>query len=781
MPKPRLYSEKRCFVLQELREGLPGALMSPETNRGTKETRSSAGPERAAGRSNGSQPVQSEAVGHPVTAHHGQGAVAGQHPREEQRHRERFSKYQKAAEESSAEKKKAALDSLPHSLRSGNLSVLKKRWEQPLSPTKPSPGTPGNSGQFTFPAEDPEGPAPMERMQRKSAGAEEGAKVATVPVSPLEKPAVPLNSLKRMFEKGEAAQNKVSREPERIRGNSTSEDTERKDRGVLDGLTSDRVRETTSVRDRLAKYQAAVTKKDSLPPAQNAEQREVERSAPSGHQKENTPPASTGTNAAPESSVRKGSTPDINGAGMELASPNTGTASPLAPKESSQPKAAKKFGLPVRETCVACLKTVYPLERLVANQQTFHRTCFRCCHCNSKLSLGNYASLYGNVYCKPHFSQLFKAKGNYDEGFGHRPHKELWSARGEGEEEDRAGDSPTTTTPTATVSPASAAPVAAASPTQAKPQNSMVEDSPIAKVNVLAAGLETRAQSSAVGEKPVETRRLRIAWPPPADAERGSGTSGSGVDGGPLRPFRAKWPPEGDTSAPASHSSERSELKNLRRSASLKERSRPFSVAACPVPVPNPREPRRPIRGLPERRGSLEEIRPTPRPRLKEPEPQRQETVTPEDSTVNGETAIEEKDKDSNSQQEEANAVTKTEESKEEAGQGKDEEEEQEEEKAEQVQEPAPEPSSEPSPSPKCQDTPPDLPSSPKCEDTPPEVPDVPSSPEQQSKHNRTSQDVGFWDGEEAEDEGGELTVEEQIKRNRYYEEEEDEEEEQEG
>ncbi|KAG9353479.1 hypothetical protein JZ751_018081 [Albula glossodonta] len=708
------------------------------------------------------------------------------------------------------------LDSLPHSLRSGNLSVLKKRWEQPLSPTKPvaqptapprarpapppapksilkpapspsvdpplsakSPGTPGNSGQFTFPAEDPEGPVPMERTQRKSAGAEEGAKVATVPVSPLEKPAVPLNSLKRMFEKGEAAQNKVSREPERIRGNSTSEDTERKDRGVLDGLTSDRKRETTSVRDRLAKYQAAVTKKDPLPPAQNAEQREVERSAPSGHQKENTPPASTGMNAAPESSVRKGSTPDINGAGMELASPNTGTASPLAPKESSQPKAAKKFGLPVRETCVACLKTVYPLERLVANQQTFHRTCFRCCHCNSKLSLGNYASLYGNVYCKPHFSQLFKAKGNYDEGFGHRPHKELWSARAEGEEEDRAGDSPAATTPTATVSPASTAPVAAASPTQAKPQNSMVEDSPIAKVNVLAAGLETRAQSSAVGEKPVETRRLRIAWPPPADAERGSGTSGSGLDGSPLRPFRAKWPPEGDTSAPASHSSERSELKNLRRSASLKERSRPFSVAACPVPVPNPREPRRPIRGLPERRGSLEEIRPTPRPRLKEPEPQRKETVTPEDSTVNGETAIEEKDKDSNSQQEEANAVTTTEESKEEAGQEKDEEEKQEEEKAE--QEPVAEPSSEPSSSPKCQDTPPDVPSSPKCEDTPPEVPDVPSSPEQQSKHNRTSQDVGFWDGEEAEDEGGELTVEEQIKRNRYYEEEEDEEEEQEG
>lgn len=42
-------------------------------------------------------------------------------------------------------------------------------------------------------------------------------------------------------------------------------------------------------------------------------------------------------------------------------------------------------------------------------------------------SLGNYASLHGRMYCKPHYKQLFKSKGNYDEGFGHKPHKELWS------------------------------------------------------------------------------------------------------------------------------------------------------------------------------------------------------------------------------------------------------------------------------------------------------------------------------------------------------------------
>ncbi len=47
----------------------------------------------------------------------------------------------------------------------------------------------------------------------------------------------------------------------------------------------------------------------------------------------------------------------------------------------------------------------------------------------SLLSLGNYASLHGRMYCKPHYKQLFKSKGNYDEGFGERPHKELWSTK----------------------------------------------------------------------------------------------------------------------------------------------------------------------------------------------------------------------------------------------------------------------------------------------------------------------------------------------------------------
>lgn len=48
-------------------------------------------------------------------------------------------------------------------------------------------------------------------------------------------------------------------------------------------------------------------------------------------------------------------------------------------------------------------------------------------------SLGNYASLHGRMYCKPHYNQLFKSKGNYDEGFGQKPHKELWSGKSSAE------------------------------------------------------------------------------------------------------------------------------------------------------------------------------------------------------------------------------------------------------------------------------------------------------------------------------------------------------------
>ncbi|NXW49023.1 XIRP2 protein, partial [Nyctiprogne leucopyga] len=99
-------------------------------------------------------------------------------------------------------------------------------------------------------------------------------------------------------------------------------------------------------------------------------------------------------------------------------------------RETATPaKEVKKLQIQENETCRLCQQRVYPMECLVADKQNFHKSCFRCHHCGSQLSLGNYASLHGKIYCKPHFKQLFKSKGNYDEGFGHKQHKELWNSK----------------------------------------------------------------------------------------------------------------------------------------------------------------------------------------------------------------------------------------------------------------------------------------------------------------------------------------------------------------
>ncbi|KAG7524876.1 FK506-binding protein 5-like [Solea senegalensis] len=66
------------------------------------------------------------------------------------------------------------------------------------------------------------------------------------------------------------------------------------------------------------------------------------------------------------------------------------------------------------------------MEKMVANKLILHNNCFCCKHCHKKLSIHNYSSLYGEFYCITHYQQLFKRKGNYDEGFGHKQHKDRW-------------------------------------------------------------------------------------------------------------------------------------------------------------------------------------------------------------------------------------------------------------------------------------------------------------------------------------------------------------------
>ncbi|KAJ0697186.1 putative transcription factor interactor and regulator LIM family [Helianthus annuus] len=73
------------------------------------------------------------------------------------------------------------------------------------------------------------------------------------------------------------------------------------------------------------------------------------------------------------------------------------------------------------QKCTVCEKTVYLVDKLVANQRVYHKACFRCHHCNSTLKLSNFNSFDGVVYCRHHFDQLFKRTGSLEKSFDGTP------------------------------------------------------------------------------------------------------------------------------------------------------------------------------------------------------------------------------------------------------------------------------------------------------------------------------------------------------------------------
>ncbi|CAK6973300.1 LIM domain and actin-binding protein 1a [Scomber scombrus] len=679
---------------------------------------------------------------------------------------ERFSKYQMAAEEGNAESKKRVVEPLPSTLRSGNLSVLKKRWEQQQQQQQ-QPSAACSNVDFQTYNSQPAGPKPRHTsevnalkalqeqdsepetqayeshrdqlwsaqpedlmdMDEKPSGdlaeQERAAAGAAAEVPDTEKPSVPLNSLKMMFEK-------VSRD-QTSRGSSGN--TANMDQLLGDGSLA----ESTPLRDRMALYQAAISKQEVSPTSVNSDQLD----SYCGKQKENVPPCSL--DMSPESELnnsRKSFTAESNSSGP-------GTPASANQRDSSQPKTSKGFRLPVRETCVSCLKTVYPLERLVANQHVYHSSCFRCSHCNTKLSLANYASLHNNVYCKPHFCQLFKAKGNYDEGFGHRPHKELWEGKLEAEDTPPQSNTPTK-------------PSTQSSTPSSDLDSPSVEDSPLAKVNVLTATMEALGQGSAEkADRPAETRRLKISWPPRTEPEDGTGrteATTTTTDGGSAsKPIRAKWPPEEDS--PTSPPEQVREVSSLRRSSSLKERSLPFTLANQTSSTPSPPEPRKESQPP-----AADEREASPEPSSMELQhgDQSSDSQTPtEDNCVDvhtssGEEEHEEQEGEMKSEDMPEHPVNREEELEQPGQEAEEEEEEQMEEEEEDggVLE----------------------------EEMPPlkrqETTETVSSPEGEVEPSQSSQDVGFWDSEEVDDKEQEvLTVEELIKRNRYYEDEEEEDE----
>ncbi|NWI61533.1 XIRP2 protein, partial [Calyptomena viridis] len=181
-----------------------------------------------------------------------------------------------------------------------------------------------------------------------------------------------------------------------------------------------------------------------------------------------------------------------------------------------------KLQIQENETCKLCQQRVYPMECLVADRQNFHKSCFRCHHCGSQLSLGNYASLHGKIYCKPHFKQLFKSKGNYDEGFGHKQHKELWKSK----DQSRSVDS----TNAEETNPINSIPV------NPKPITEAEKD--------LYSGTEGAHPDNLDNnlKKSTERRKLRMTWPPSTDDETLKKTFSIEEI---AKVSKSKWPPEG--------------------------------------------------------------------------------------------------------------------------------------------------------------------------------------------------------------------------------------------
>ncbi|GAB1227043.1 hypothetical protein ENUP19_0317G0048 [Entamoeba nuttalli] len=82
-------------------------------------------------------------------------------------------------------------------------------------------------------------------------------------------------------------------------------------------------------------------------------------------------------------------------------------------------------------TCPVCGKKAYQMESIVIEGITMHKNCFRCSVCKKTLNGSNFAKNHGIYYCKVHFQQMFKEKGNYDEGFGYTKRSANWEKKDE--------------------------------------------------------------------------------------------------------------------------------------------------------------------------------------------------------------------------------------------------------------------------------------------------------------------------------------------------------------
>ncbi|KAL1569049.1 LIM domain-containing protein WLIM2b [Salvia divinorum] len=71
-------------------------------------------------------------------------------------------------------------------------------------------------------------------------------------------------------------------------------------------------------------------------------------------------------------------------------------------------------GFGTTQKCKCCDKTVHFVEMMSVDGVPYHKSCFKCNQCNGRLSMSSYSAVDGELYCKPHYEQLFKESGNYN-------------------------------------------------------------------------------------------------------------------------------------------------------------------------------------------------------------------------------------------------------------------------------------------------------------------------------------------------------------------------------
>ncbi|TPX58373.1 hypothetical protein PhCBS80983_g03164 [Powellomyces hirtus] len=141
------------------------------------------------------------------------------------------------------------------------------------------------------------------------------------------------------------------------------------------------------------------------------------------------PPITNNNNTSEDMTIHQIPVP----APMVVKFASAAVPAPATAKSTTTPSTPSKFGAPPPK-CASCAKSVYIVEQVTIDNQTFHKTCLKCSHCKATLKMGNLASMNGAYYCKPHFKQLFKLKGNYSEGFGLEDHKKQWLEGADGRE-----------------------------------------------------------------------------------------------------------------------------------------------------------------------------------------------------------------------------------------------------------------------------------------------------------------------------------------------------------